>query len=206
MEPVVHVKSAPESAHLRAVVQELFLFKQLGSNELSVVIDAMFRVEVAAGQEVITQGADGDNFYVVQRGAFTALVHGKPVHEYDNEGCFGELALMYNCPRAASIVCRSDGILWALDRMTFRRILLRVAQEKANMYHTFLQATPLLQYLGREEQSKLVDALENVFYDDGDEIIRQGADADSFYFVQSGLVRTCACFAFASPPSCGHPG
>lgn len=192
MESVFHPKSAEERAHLQAVVQGVFLFKQLSDTELSVVIDAIFRCEVTSGTEVISQGDDGDNFYVVQSGVFTALVQGSPVLEYNNEGCFGELALMYNCPRAASVVCKTDGVLWGLDRMTFRRIMLRHAQEKATMYQTFLQSTPLLRYLSREEQSKLVDALENVFFNDGDEIIRQGDMADSFYFVQSGLVSVCA--------------
>ena len=38
----------------------------------------------------------------------------KNVGSYDNQGSFGELALMYNMPRAATIVATSDGTLWAM--------------------------------------------------------------------------------------------
>ncbi len=40
----------------------------------------------------------------------------KKVGSYDNQGSFGELALMYNMPRAATIVATSDGTLWAMVR------------------------------------------------------------------------------------------
>ena len=41
------------------------------------------------------------------------------VGSYDNSGSFGELALMYNTPRAATIICREDGVLWALVHKSF---------------------------------------------------------------------------------------
>jgi len=50
----------------------------------------------------------------VFRGTYDILVNGKKVGAYDNQGSFGELALMYNMPRAATIVAMSDGRLWAV--------------------------------------------------------------------------------------------
>jgi len=38
------------------------------------------------------------------------------VGRYDNHGSFGELALMYNTPRAATIVATTEGALWGLVR------------------------------------------------------------------------------------------
>lgn len=68
----------------------------------------MFQYDVTAGTRVIVQGDDGDNFYVVESGKYNIYVNtGAPeeklVGTYTDTGSFGELALMYNMPRAATI-------------------------------------------------------------------------------------------------------
>lgn len=68
----------------------------------------------------------------------------KLVGTYKNEGSFGELALMYNMPRAATIQAVTAGAVWALDRSTFRRIVLRTAFQKRKMYESLLETVPLL--------------------------------------------------------------
>ena len=54
------------------------------------------------------QGDEGDNFYIVGEGTFAARIaqasgQDRTVFTYEGKGAFGELALMYNCPRAASV-------------------------------------------------------------------------------------------------------
>lgn len=51
------------------------------------------------------------------RGVFDIVVSGTCVGQYNNKGSFGELALMYNTPRAATIVATQDGALWGLVSM-----------------------------------------------------------------------------------------
>ena len=51
---------------------------------------------------------------------------GRLVLSYAQGSTFGELALMYNTPRAATIVASSDSVLWAMDRYTFRSLILQV--------------------------------------------------------------------------------
>jgi cAMP-dependent protein kinase regulator len=87
------------------------------------------------GVVVIQQGDVGDFFYVVEEGGFDFWIKkgsiatglGDRVGGVGAGGSFGELALMYNAPRAASVVSTSPGVLWALDRITFRKILMDVS-------------------------------------------------------------------------------
>lgn len=69
------------------------------------------------------------------------------IHTYDNRGAFGELALLYNMPRAATVKAITTGTLWAMDRQTFRRILLKSAYKKRKMYETLINKVPMLKSL-----------------------------------------------------------
>lgn len=71
----------------------------------------------------------------------------KQVASYDNAGSFGELALMYNMPRAATVQAETDGSLWAMDRLTFRKIVLKNAYKKRQMYENLIESVPMLKTL-----------------------------------------------------------
>eukprot|EP00118_Oscarella_pearsei_P010012 m.59453 g.59453 ORF g.59453 m.59453 type:complete len:166 (+) comp34883_c0_seq37:541-1038(+) len=138
----------------------------------------MFERKVDPEEHVIDQGDDGDNFYVVDGGVYDILVAArgeapKNVGSYDNSGSFGELALMYNTPRAATIIAKEAGILWALDRVTFRKIVLQSAFNKRRLYETFLELVPMLGSLDNYERMVLADALDSRSFSDGDCIIKQ---------------------------------
>jgi len=88
---------------------------------------------------------------VFSRGIYHAYVSDgkemKKVHTYENSGSFGELALLYNMPRAATVQAGSDGALWAMDRQTFRRIVLKSAFRKRKMYEKLIDCVPMLKSL-----------------------------------------------------------
>ncbi|MGH0124774.1 UNVERIFIED_CONTAM: hypothetical protein FKN15_051903, partial [Acipenser sinensis] len=136
--------------------------------QMSQVLDAMFERLVSPGEHVIDQDDDGDNFYVIERGTYDISVKVDGIDccigTYNNHGSFGELALMYNTPRAATIIATSPGALWGLDRLTFRRIIVKNNAKKKRMYEIFIETLPLLKSL-------------------------EGDSADSFYIVESGEVK-----------------
>ena len=93
-----------------------------------------------AGADVIKQGDDGDFFYVIEQGELDCYkkYRDKPeailVKEYVPGESFGELALLYNAPRAASIKARTDCVLFALDRACFNNIVKEAACKKRERY------------------------------------------------------------------------
>ena len=55
-------------------------------------------------------------------------------------GTFGELALMHGRPRQATVTCISDTLkLWAIDRHTYRKILMSLQQQKREKYDQVLR-------------------------------------------------------------------
>lgn len=112
---------------------------------------------------------------------------GERVATIEPGGSFGELALMYNAPRAATVVSAEAGsTLWALDRVTFRRILMDSTFQRRRLYESFLEEVPLLSSLTRYERSKIADALETQKYPAGTTIIREGDAGEAFYLLESG--------------------
>lgn len=192
---VVHPKSDSQRARLAEAVKHILLFRSLDGDQMQEVIDAMFERKVTKGEFVIKQGEDGDNFYVIASGKYKVFVkidgesQARAVGGYDGAGSFGELALMYNMPRAASVQSEAEGSLWAMDRQTFRRIVLKNAFKKRQMYETLIDTVPMLKSLENYERMNLADALVPRSYSAGDAIIRQGDAADGMYFVEDGMVR-----------------
>uniref|UniRef100_A0A8D3AFF6 cAMP-dependent protein kinase type II-alpha regulatory subunit n=1 Tax=Scophthalmus maximus TaxID=52904 RepID=A0A8D3AFF6_SCOMX len=186
---VVHPKTDEQRCRLQEACRDILLFKTLDQEQFSEVLDAMFELRVQPGDHVIDQGDDGDNFYVIERGVYDILVSGTCVGQYDNKGSFGELALMYNTPRAATISATQEGALWGLDRSTFRRLIVKNNAKKRRMYETFIESVPLLKSLEATERMKIVDVLGAKQFPDGERIITQGDGADCFYIVESGEVK-----------------
>ncbi|XP_052899011.1 cAMP-dependent protein kinase type II regulatory subunit isoform X2 [Anopheles moucheti] len=183
-------KTDEQRARLCDSVKNILLFRSLDKEQMNEVLDAMFEKIVQAKDYIIKQGDDGDNFYVIESGMYNAYVgeDQKHIHTYDNRGSFGELALLYNMPRAATIQAETDGKLWAMDRQTFRRILLKSAFRKRKMYEALLDAVPMLKTLQNYERMNLADALIPQTYAKGDRIIKQGDAADGMYFIEDGKV------------------
>lgn len=179
-------KSSTEIQMISASLQNHFLFKCLEADERQEVIDCMEQKQFHAGDCVIEQGAAGDFFYVVSQGTLDCLVDGEVVTRYQRGGSFGELALMYNAPRAATIRATSDGLLWALDRVSFRSILMDNHAEKRKLHEGFLKSVPLFKSLEVAEIHKIADALEPVSFMDGEVVLKQGDVGDNFYLIEKG--------------------
>ncbi|XP_040573302.1 cAMP-dependent protein kinase type II regulatory subunit isoform X2 [Lepeophtheirus salmonis] len=191
---VVYPKSDQQRQSLLEAVRGSLLFRSLDQEQLGQVLDAMFERSVASGENIIRQGDDGDNFYIIESGIYDIYVKtgdssgDKAIGNYDNTGSFGELALMYNMPRAATIKAVTDGLLWAMDRSTFRKIVLRNAFQKRQMYEKLLESVPLLSTLSPYERMNLADALVSRSFDSGEIIVKQGNVADGMYFIEDGRV------------------
>lgn len=190
---VIYPKSDEQRRSLAESVKKILIFRSLDSDQMNDVIDAMFEKPVEAGDIVIRQGDDGDFFYVIESGRYEACVEiegeERLMHSYEDKGSFGELALLYNMPRAATIRATSAGSLWAMDRKTFKQIVLKSAFKKRKMYEKLIDNVPMLKTLQSYERMNLADALIPKTFEHDTRIIKQGDVADGMYFVEEGTVR-----------------
>ena len=192
-ERIVYPKTPEQRARLNLAVQNILLFRCLDEEQMVDVIDAMFERRVALSEKVIVQGEDGDNFYVIESGLYDIIVKingvDTKVGKYDGSGSFGELALMYNTPRAATIQAVTEGVVWAMTRETFRSIVLKKAFQKRLKYEALLEHVPLLKELSPYERMNIADALLTKICEPSTTVIKQGEPGLEMYFIEEGSVR-----------------
>ncbi|XP_044269611.1 cAMP-dependent protein kinase type I regulatory subunit isoform X1 [Tribolium madens] len=173
-------------AALSKAIAKNVLFSHLDENERSDIFDAMFPVTCLPGEAIIQQGDEGDNFYVIDQGEVEVYVNNELVTTIGEGGSFGELALIYGTPRAATVKAKTDVKLWGIDRDSYRRILMGSTIRKRKMYEEFLSRVSILENLDKWERLTVADALEPVSFEDGETIVRQGEPGDDFYIIVEG--------------------
>jgi cAMP-dependent protein kinase regulator len=185
-------KSGEQYQRIMEKVLQSFLFNSLDDKDLHTVIAAMEEKRITAGETVIRQGENGEVLYLIEQGkldCFRVLRKGdEPTYlkTYHPGEAFGELALLYNAPRAATIIANEDCLLWALDRETFNHIVKDAAMRKRERYEIFLKSVNILSSIDSYEISQISDALKTEKFKAGAVIIKQNEEGDSFYMVEEG--------------------
>lgn len=143
------------------------------------------------GEDIIVQGEIGEIFYLLEDGLVDVYIskggeEQKKVHTYKAGDSFGELAIMYNAPRAATCRVQTEAKLWELDRTSFKVIVVAAAMQKREQYVGFLKDVPILSSLTEMEVMTLADSLSEETYQDGQVICAQGDEGNFFYIIKSG--------------------
>ena len=181
----------PETVRrIKSRILTSFLFGNLDPKDLDIVIGAMDEKKFTKGDTVITQGENGDCLYLIECGELDCYkrIHNteKCVKHYIQGDTFGELALLYNCPRAATVKAVTDVVTWCLDRETFNHIVKDAAQKKRERYESFLKTVNILSTIDSYELMQISDALKTATFHKEDYIIREGELGDVFYFLEEG--------------------
>lgn len=176
------------------------LFGHLDSSALNDIVNAFRDATATQGQEIITQGAEGDCLYIISEGSVDVFVarpgpdgqiapgdKGAKVVTLPAGALFGELALMYSAPRAATVVIASPVCkLWQLDREPFKRLLAHQSQTQHALYEGWLSEVEIFKSLNQYELSALSDIMESTLFDQDEVIIKQGDPGDTFYILEDG--------------------
>jgi cAMP-dependent protein kinase regulator len=188
----VYPKSQQQKENILGKLKNSFLFSALEKKEMDIIVDAMREQTVPAGTTVIKQGDDGHELYVVNSGSLDCFKQFPNEQQprflltYSAGDAFGELALLYNAPRAATIVAKTESLLFVLDRQTFNHIVKDAVIRRRNKYHQFLSKIELLDSLNEIEKDKVCDCLQISHYKPHEYIIREGDKGNTFYFILEG--------------------
>eukprot|EP00929_Paragymnodinium_shiwhaense_P014047 TRINITY_DN12191_c0_g1_i1.p1 TRINITY_DN12191_c0_g1~~TRINITY_DN12191_c0_g1_i1.p1 ORF type:complete len:417 (+),score=119.97 TRINITY_DN12191_c0_g1_i1:158-1408(+) len=189
-EAPVYTKTAEQMERLRNTLMQSFMFNCLEDKDWNTILLAMKEALFSAGSQVIVEGQDGENLFVIERGFFecTKKIDGEEqvVKTCSPGDVFGELALLYNCPRAATVTAKENCVCWQLDRMTFNHVVKDAAIKRREKYDTFLKSVTLLASLGAIERAQIADVLKSETFLKGHVVVKQDDPGDRFYMVEEG--------------------
>uniref|UniRef100_A0A383WC48 cGMP-dependent protein kinase n=1 Tax=Tetradesmus obliquus TaxID=3088 RepID=A0A383WC48_TETOB len=192
--PAGAVKSSPEDySFIEETLNKVLVFNKMERHLQRKVVSEMYERTVSAGEILIKEGDTGlaaAELYVVKSGKFEVLQRRQGVNFRVNlkepGDVFGELALMYNCPRTATVAATTDAAVWVLEREVLRYFLRNAAETQVSEVELFLNSVPILNPLSQEEKLQLVDAFEEKTYKRGEQIVVEGEDGDYFYIIKEG--------------------
>lgn len=102
-----------------SLLRRLALFRPLPPATLDQLASALIAVTATDGDEIIRQGDSGDRFYVIAKGEVDVSSDGQHVSTLGESDYFGEIALLRDVPRTATVTARGDVELFALERDEF---------------------------------------------------------------------------------------
>jgi MFS family permease len=110
--------AAPEAQELR-LLTSVPIFAPLPGTALEHIAGRLVPLRLDAGTVVVREGDLGDRFYIIVEGAVDVTADGKPVSTLAEGGYFGEIALLRDVPRTATVTAKTPVVLYALEREDF---------------------------------------------------------------------------------------
>ncbi|MCJ7658905.1 MAG: cyclic nucleotide-binding domain-containing protein, partial [Anaerolineales bacterium] len=183
-------------AERRKPLKRVPLFVTCSDDELDVVADALQTEHFARGEVILRQGDPGDKFYIVENGKATVWQTGtdgieRKVEEKGAGQYFGEVALVSQSPRNASVRAETPLTLHSLGQADFDRLVRQYVELAHNLdrdvkHSWLLRGMPIFDELDGIELDLVAKQLQLETYKDGQVLFREGDLGDRFYIVESG--------------------
>lgn len=194
------VKQESVMDYILKELQKNFLFADLEKSKLHTLVQAFEKISCSNEEFIIHQGEPGDYFYILYQGtvAFeidgeqvgtTTADHTDPDHTDDSPKSFGELALFFAAPRAASVIAQTDCILYRLDQVNFRVVAQHHGTHEDEQYVALLKTIPILKDLDPPSLNKLASAISVHTFAKDEILFNKGDHIMDFFVVQTGLVQ-----------------
>mmetsp|Transcript_65842 Transcript_65842/g.157288 ORF Transcript_65842/g.157288 Transcript_65842/m.157288 type:complete len:754 (-) Transcript_65842:165-2426(-) len=170
----------------------------LDDDKVNAIVDVMWKEEVPNGKAVIQQGdLQADYFYVVQSGSFkvskdssasSAEKAAAALGVIEAGGSFGELALLYFAPRAATITATADAVVWVTARQQFKDLLMKANEREMQENLKHVSKCDCFAALKENEKKELASAMYEMTFSKDETVFEQGERGTQFYLLIEGEV------------------
>ena len=178
-------KNSETKSTITTALQKHFMLSDL--TDYSPILDALQLKVALPGDLVIWQRSIGDLFFVLERGIVEVIKNNQSIASLPAGTAFGELALVNDIARAASIRATTVCHLWTIDRKTLRHVLAAQSDQERQEKMALLKNVPLFAKLNAKF-GQIADVMQYKTFDKGARVIKQGEAGDFLYMIKSGSV------------------
>ena len=165
-----------------------FLFNSLSEESLMSIIDEFKLYKFSSRTIIFNQGLYGQNFFIINSGRVEVIVNGVIKKILTKGEYFGELALLHDSYRTASIKTIEQSYFWTLARNSFKKIIASVNSKKFEENATFMKNVELFSSFSQSQKDVILSLMVTQDFNDGDKIVLEGDPGDLLYIIQKGTV------------------
>lgn len=185
--PENEVKSKEVLDLLRSSLKDFFVFSD-DPAKIDIVMKAMVHETFAADEFLMIEGDPGTNLHIVESGDLEVTINGEFIRNMERGAVIGELALLYDAPRSATVKCLTDVSAWSLARDVFKSIQAASAGAEQAQRARWLLGTDALGGLTPVDLSRLMNVMQDHTYKRGEVLYQEGVASMKCVMVIKGRI------------------
>lgn len=159
---------------------------QSTKKKLELIIQAMVKREYPEGHVLIKEGESGSCLYVLETGNLKVYINNNHIRDLTDGALVGELSLLYDAPRSATVVCQTPCVFWTLERDVFKKIQAISSSANQIQRARCLISSTELATLSAIDLSRLVSSLHSVQFSPGDKVFIEGNLTSQIVIIEKG--------------------
>jgi cGMP-dependent protein kinase len=181
-------KSAQDIELIMTCLSQHFIFSNLVDDAPEHVANQMHYLTIDPHELIFEQRQHGSHFFILETGTVEIIVNDSRVTVLRRGSCFGELALLHNSPRSATVRSLERCTLWVLDRNTFRKAVEQISEVNYNENMHFVNSVPLFRLLTAFQKESLVGSLTLHKFKQGQVILNENDPGELLYIIKEGQI------------------
>ena len=181
-------KAADDFHSIILALNNHFIFTSLTEEDKEIIADTMQLYAFMPQKIIFKQGMPSRSYYIVKTGSVEVVVNGRKVNKLGVGEAFGELALLHDNNRSATIKTLEFTTLWVLEREIFKKVIEDISVQVFEQNREFIEHIDLLRSLSTYEKDCLASNLVSVKYNSGKIIFSDGDKGDQLFIIKEGVV------------------
>lgn len=171
---------------IKAAMKQDRVCAMLEDPEVEAILSTMEYFEFSKGSLIVEQGKSGTTFFVTHKGSLEVSVNGKVCNTVTEGQAFGGIALLYNCPRTATVRANGDCSVWGANGATFHKVLQDNAGKHQDEHLKFLDSIKIFDGLEKRQKDRASASAFVETFEAKQRVVTKGDAQTAIYFVKKG--------------------